>query len=125
MNEKQLSGPAVCDGSGHRSAAGNNGTTGFFEGCLLVLRRGLRKVFVLPGPDAGESEGRTDRVRQDAGLVHDGAGKNRKNLERDLDIYFAYLDGIAAKSLAKKHGITQGRIYQILKEMNQQSGRII
>jgi Mor family transcriptional regulator len=58
-------------------------------------------------------------------VVHDSPSRNRRHAERDLSIYFDYLDGLAPKYLAKKHGITKARIYQILKEMSKESGRII
>ena len=58
-------------------------------------------------------------------MVHGSVGAGRRNAQRDLSIYFDYLDGLAPKYLAKKHGITKARIYQILKAMNEQSERII
>lgn len=125
MNEKQLSGTALRNGGGLGPITGDDRTPGFFEGCLLVLRRGLRKVLVLPGPGAGEQAGRSDSLRSGAGVVHDSPGGNRRNAERDLSIYFDYLDGLAPKYLAKKHGISNARIYQILKAMSKESERII
>ena len=119
MNEKQLSGAAVRNGGCGGSITGDSGTPGFFEGCLLVLRRGLRKVFVLPGPDAREQKGHQDNLRQGAGVVHDGPGSNRRNAERDLSIYFDYLADIHPKYLAKKHGVSVSRIYQIVKQVGQ------
>ena len=58
-------------------------------------------------------------------MVHDGNGRNRRNAQRDLNIYFDYLDGLAPTYLAKKHGVTRSRIYQILKEMDKEGSRII
>lgn len=58
-------------------------------------------------------------------MVHGSVGTGRRNAQRDLSIYFDYLDGLAPKYLAKKHGITKARIYQILKEMGKESERII
>ena len=125
MDEKQLPGTALRDGSRDRTIEWDDRTPGFFEGCLLILRRGLRKILVLPGQSAGESKGHSSDLRSGAGVVHDSHGSNRRNAQRDLNIYFDYLDGLAPKYLAKKNGVTVSRIYQILKEMDKEGSRII
>jgi Mor family transcriptional regulator len=58
-------------------------------------------------------------------MVHGGVDTGRRKAERDLSIYFDYLDGLTPKYLAKKHGITRGRIYQIIKKMDKESERMI
>lgn len=125
MNEKSMAATDVCNGGGDRSAARVHGTSGFFEKCLLVLRRSVRSVFVLPKQGPRQSEGYSIDLRKDSGVVHGSVGTGRRNAQRDLSIYFDYLDGLAPKYLAKKHGVTRGRIYQILKEMDKEGSRII
>ena len=125
MNERSLETANVRNGGSDRSAPGDNGDSGFFEKCLLVLRRPVRSVFVLPKQGPGQSEGYSIDLRKDSGVVHGSVGTGRRNAQRDLSIYFDYLDGLAPKYLAKKHGVTRGRIYQILKEMDKEGSCII
>jgi len=125
MNEKQLSGAAVRNGGCDRAITGDNGAPGFFEGCLLILRRGLRKVFVLPGPGAAEQAGHQDHLRSSTGVVHNSPSPNRRNAERDLAIYFDYMDQLTVKYIAKKYQLSTARIYQIVKQVHKESERII
>lgn len=125
MNERSMETANVRNGGGDRAAPGDYGNPGFFEKCLLVLRRSVRSVFVLPKQSAGQSEGYSIDLRKDSGVVHGSVGTGRRNAQRDLNIYFDYLDGLTPKYLAKKHGITRGRIYQILKEIDKGGDRII
>ena len=125
MDEKRLPGAAIRDGYSDRPAARDDRAPGFFEGCLLVLRRSLRKVFILPGESTGQPEGYQRGVRTSPRVVHERAYQNRPNLERDLSIWYDWLDGLAPSYLARKHNISRSRIYQILKRQAKDAERMI